>query len=388
MKQDRVFYKYPILSMIVVLVIIFLAIDIIGTNIFKYYTKFLLKKYDHEKEYRVQSNYYHHGLKPNVNIPKTVWGNTFYPVATNSLGFKDKVPREVSLSSDRYRILFIGDSFTEGIGVAYEDTFVGIIDNVLQKKDSEVLNASVSAYSPSIYYTKVKYLIDVAGLKFNELIVFIDMSDIHDEAVGIRLDGDKVVDREEDLKINTAFNERFNAALKKKRGLYLKIEKILKRDTIMTYLLVKSIHDLFFSRDYSYDYSAINIREVLWTVDRSIYDEFGKAGLDASAKSMDLLANFCRDKNIILTIAVYPWPDQIVNHDLNSLHSQFWSNWAKKHGVSIINYFPYFISQNQNIATVRSILDSYFISGDVHWNSEGHRKIANIFLHNFKTSDN
>lgn len=375
--------KHSIVSMILLLVFIFLATDIIGKNIHKYYFKSLFRKNDREKEYRIPSNYYHHGLKPNINITKTLWGNVFYPIATNSLGFKDKRPREILLSSGSYRILFIGDSFTEGVGIAYENTFVGIIDNVLQKKGIEVLNAAVCTYSPSSYYAKVKYLIDVAGLKFNELVVFIDISDIRDEAVLYRLDGDKVVDRKEELKINAALNEKYKADLKKKRGCYQKIEEILRRDTIMTYLMVKNVHDLFFSRDFSYDYDSINFREASWTFNKGIYDEFGRAGLEKCAGSMDRLANLCRDKKIILTIAVYPWPDQIVHHDLNSLQSQFWTNWAKKSGVKIINYFPHFIQPNDDTARIRAILDSYFIPGDVHWNNEGHRKVANIFLSDF-----
>ena len=388
MKINKIFCKYPTVSMIVLLLLIFLATDIIGKNIFKSYFKSLYKKNDHEKEYRIQSNYYHHGLKPNVNIPKTSWGNIIYPIATNSLGFRDKRPREVSLTSDRYRILFIGDSFTEGVGIAYENTFVGIIDSAMQKKDSEVLNAAVCSYSPAIYYAKIKYLIDSMGLKFAELVVFIDISDIHDEVVSYRLSGNKVIDREEELKIDATRNEKYRASIKNKRAVYQKIEQILKRDTVMTYLIVKKIHDLFFSRDYSYDYDAVNLRDDLWTIDNSIYEEFGKAGLAESARNMELLVNLCRDKKIVFTIAVYPWPDQIIYHDLDSLQVKFWSNWAKKFDAKFINYFPYFISPSQGSADIRGILDTYFIPADMHWNTEGHRRVANIFLNHFNTSKN
>ncbi len=372
--------------MVVLLVVIFLATDIIGKNILKCYFKSYFKKNDHEKEYRIPSNYYHHDLKPNVNIPKTTWGNTFFPVATNSLGFRDKKPREVTLSSDHHRILFIGDSFTEGVGITYDNTFVGIIDNAMQKKGVEVLNAAVCSYSPAIYYAKVKYLIDSAGLKFDELIVFIDISDIHDESTGYRLDGNKVAERKEEKKLDTALNEKYRASLKKKRSLYHKIEQILQRDTIMTHLIVKRIHGLFFSRDYSYDYDSINLRGDLWTINKSFYEEYGKVGLEESGKNMERLANLCRDKKITLTIAVYPWPDQIIYHDLDSLQVKFWSNWAKNFDVKFINYFPYFISPNQNHAKVRHILDTYFIPGDMHWNEEGHRKVADIFLNTFHAS--
>jgi hypothetical protein len=35
-------------------------------------------------------------------------------------GFKDSGVRDVPLTTDKHRILFMGDSFTEGIGVPYE----------------------------------------------------------------------------------------------------------------------------------------------------------------------------------------------------------------------------------------------------------------------------
>lgn len=386
MKPDNIFNRHPVISMIVLLFFIFLATDIIGKNILKFYFKSYFKKNDHEKEYRIPSNYYHHDLKPNVNIPKTTWGNFFFSVATNSLGLRDKRPRQVPLSSSHHRILFIGDSFTEGVGIAYEKTFVGIIDDAMQKRGIEILNAAVCSYSPAIYYAKVKHLVDSVGLQFNELIVFIDISDIHDEATRYRLDVDKAVERKEEEKIDKALEEEYRTSMKKKRTCYHKIEQILQRDTVMTYLIVKKVHDLFFSRDYSYDYDSINLRGDLWTINKSFYEEYGKLGLDESAKNMDLLANLCRDKKIILTIAVYPWPDQIIYHDLDSLQVKFWSNWAKKHHVKFINYFPHFILPNQNHMKVRNILDTYFIPGDMHWNEEGHRKVAHIFLNEFHPS--
>ena len=78
---------------------------------------------------------------------------------TNSLGFKDKSSRTVSLLPTRdikKRIVFIGDSFTNGFALEYEDTFVGIIDKELNKRSIEVLNAGVASYSPIIYWRKIK----------------------------------------------------------------------------------------------------------------------------------------------------------------------------------------------------------------------------------------
>ena len=106
---------------------------------------------------------FHHELAPNVDT-FGAWGWRRYPVHTNGLGFKAAATGEVALRSDHERILFIGDSFTEGIGVAYPDTFVGQVGASLAAEGVEVLNAGVVSYAPSIYWRKTRYLLDDVGL--------------------------------------------------------------------------------------------------------------------------------------------------------------------------------------------------------------------------------
>src|SRR5512139_3285168 len=111
------------------------------------------------------------------------WGELRYPVITNSLGFKDASTRDVPLKSASRRILLIGDSYAEGIGMRYEDSFAGLLQRAGQdgRDKIEFLNAGAVSYSPSIYYRKIKYLLD-AGLQFDEVVLFSDTSDVADEA--------------------------------------------------------------------------------------------------------------------------------------------------------------------------------------------------------------
>ena len=118
-----------------------------------------------------------------------------YEIYTNSLGFRDKSCRVIPLSGQNKRILFIGDSFTEGVLLNYHDTFVGIIETFLRDKGIEILNAGRSSYSPIIYWRKIKYLIEEVGLKFEEVVVYIDISDAQDESLGYELSEDQTVKR-------------------------------------------------------------------------------------------------------------------------------------------------------------------------------------------------
>ena len=58
---------------------------------------------------------------------------------------------------------------------------MGIIDKELKNENIEVLNAGVGSYHPSIYFDKISYLINNINLEFDELVVFIDISDAYDE---------------------------------------------------------------------------------------------------------------------------------------------------------------------------------------------------------------
>src|SRR5262249_42014195 len=106
-----------------------------------------------------------------------------YHLVTNSLGFKDAAVRNVPLTTATRRVVVIGDSFTEGLGVPFEETFAGLLAEAGQRRaeKTEFLNAAVASYSPTIYYRKVKLLLD-SGLKFDEVLVLPDLSDVQDEA--------------------------------------------------------------------------------------------------------------------------------------------------------------------------------------------------------------
>src|SRR5215510_11116977 len=118
--------------------------------------------------YRIAHPVYDHGFAAKSEGYEA-WGELRYTVITDSLGFKDASMRDVPLKPTSRRILLMGDSFAEGIGMPYEDFFAGILQRRGQDRIEEIefLNAGVGSYSPSIYYKKIKYLLD-AGLQFDE----------------------------------------------------------------------------------------------------------------------------------------------------------------------------------------------------------------------------
>ena len=161
----------------IIIICLYLVVDII---FFYLLPKEFKSKLYNNRAHRIKSFHYHHDLRPMSSFYDQ-WGYEKYQIYTNSLGFKDQNNRKVKFK-DR-NILFIGDSFTEGVGIKYEDTFVGLIDSELKKKynDIEVLNAGVQSYSTSIYLSKLYHLLERKKLPITDVVVMISGGDIFDD---------------------------------------------------------------------------------------------------------------------------------------------------------------------------------------------------------------
>jgi len=313
-----------------------------------------------EKTYRIPSNIYHHDLLKNANIKNASWGNRKYQIFTNNFGFKCGLDNEViSLNSSKNRILFIGDSFTEGIGIEFRNTFVGIISQTLAKNNIEVLNAAVSSYSPIIYWRKIKYLIENIDLKFNEVIVFIDVSDIRDEALYYSLSKEQTVESQK-----TTFYERL-LSFTQNKTLFLHFSlKFIMKELLWLYFPKTDL-----------------TKSAIWPDSSLLSPEYGAKGLTLSTFYMNKLNNLLLSKRIKLKIAVYPWPEQILSNQYDNKHNRFWTNWANQNNITIYDFTSYFFNYDSlNLEFNKKTISNYFIEGDVHWNENGHKLIADKFL--------
>jgi hypothetical protein len=366
-KPNR-FEKYPktVLTVILVPLILILDLGLTGAyHLLKYGT---IHKEADRSALRERSPVFHHTLKANGQHSTQKWGTVSHPLHTNSLGFKDRVTREIPLQSSRYRLLFIGDSFTEGVGFPYEKTFVGLVDEALKAHNVEVLNAAVTSYSPAIYFRKVEYLLKTVGLQFDHLMVFLDISDIVDEEENYRIRDGRVVWVGEKVSGFRDFVYEYTGLVKNLWIGILKIQKFLTKDP-------ETLHS---PEEQKY---GTNQRRGLWTVKEEVFSEYGLGGIRKAKKHMDLLYILLQQHHIDMTIAVYPWPDQIIHHDLDSRQVGVWREWANHHSVTFLNFFPYFIKPDSD---PKSFLSKYFIEGDVHWNEKGHQLMAQALMGQLK----
>lgn len=347
-----------VLFFLIYTVILFVSADILFGSWYLKKTNQQLWKADLEREYnsrnRILYPAYDHGFIPNTTV-QYEWGHNYYQIYINSLGFLDKEIRNVPLETDKYRVLFIGDSFVEGLGYPYQETFVGKIEQTLGTSHYELLNAGVTSYAPKLYFNKTKYLLEQINLKINEIVIFIDPSDPYDEIY---------------------YYKYFNPS--NKPAEYLKeCPSYSLSETIYGFFVDHSllIHSLF---PYSQKDDTRNVAPYVhnrgnWTFDEEYFNAYGREGLELCEKYMDQLVSLLKNQGIEkITIVVYPYPKQIENGDIDSKQVSFWKEFSEQHNVAFINLFPTFFELPNT--------DEYFIKNDVHWTAKGHELVAKTII--------
>ncbi len=324
--------------------------------------------------FKIKNDVFHHGLEPFWNGIND-WGPRLYPFVTNSLGFMDRAPRVVPLEAGGPRLVFIGDSFTQGMGVAYAQTFPGLVETALAPRGVSVLNAAALSYSPIIYYRKMRFYLD-HGLALSELAVFIDISDVQDEVFYAFDDRGYVVWNQERKTKEEEANRRYGHEPQPDPLKATAFGRFLGDHTLAAAQAYRQL--ALFARGDDKN-TQVGRRRGRWTVDERVFEEYGREGLANAAIHMDQLLALCRERGIRLTVAVYPWPDQIVTRDLDSRQVRFWREWCTARDVAFLDLFPEFIDGTP----AAEVLARDFITNDVHWNEAGHRRVAEAFLRDY-----
>ena len=129
---------------------LFLVVDLIASTLMP---RALINIFGEGSLVRMSSRVYHHDLQPDVDA-QVRWGQLQHRLCTDANGFKSPCDLSTELRHNKqFDVAFIGDSFTEGMGYPYEQTFVGLY--AATHPDLRVANLAVSSYAPSIYLKKV-----------------------------------------------------------------------------------------------------------------------------------------------------------------------------------------------------------------------------------------
>ena len=316
----------------------------------------------------IRNSVYNHTLAANFD-GLAVWGEYLHRMHTNNFGLKDAAVRNVSLKPQGRRILLMGDSFTEGIGLAFEDTFAGMLYLAGQEGANKIefLNAGVGAYSPTIYYAKTKDLLG-RGLQFDEVVVFIDMSDIRDEAVSYFCF--------DEIPEYRAHCRSADPILGNKKGIGAWLQKKFTVTDSLRVMIKYKWRVLFRDADDILAYSRLDG----WGLPgRKFDDDFGTLGIEGAItrarRHMQQLADLLKPRGIALTVAVYPYAAQLNHGERNSRQIAIWREFCAANCKKFINLFPAFFAAKE--AHPSDWYERYFIFGDIHYNAAGNRVLFN-----------
>jgi len=323
---------------------------------------------DDKRQLRVYSPIYNHALAANFD-GFDLWGEYRHKMYTNNLGFKDIAVRDIPLNAESRRVILIGDSFTEGLGLAFENTFAGMLYRAGRKRADKIefLNASSVSYSPTIYYAKIKDLLD-RGLRFDEVVVFIDMSDIRDEAVSYFC-----VDDIPEYRARCKGPDRLQS---KKQGFGAWLQRKFTVTNALRVIIKYKLRTWFGQADDILVHSRLDG----WALPGwNAGNDFGVLGIEGgitrARRHMQKLADLLKQNGIALTVAVYPYAAQLADNNRNSRQIDIWREFCATNCKAFINLFPAFFAAKD--AHPSDWYQRYFIFGDIHYSADGNRVIFN-----------
>ena len=311
----------------------------------------------------VNHNVYDHDLKKNFKTTFEWAPGETYNFCTDNNSFRTFCDHEKSIKKE-FDIAFIGDSFTEGVGLSYENTFVGRITKKLE--NYRIANLGVVSYSPLIYYTKLKYLIE-EGYKFERVILYFDISDIYDDNNKYRFIDGKIY--------------------RKKSVIVSKIQKFLKSSFPFLAYSTKTIKNDFFTKMFKKQKVVKNCtyldfchEKSSWTFNDKYFQE---KHINKSLKFLNLTYELLKKNNIKMSVGIYPWPAQILYDNENSKVVSLIKEFCLNKCEYLFNNFTFFFNELEK-TDKQTLISKYYIKDDVHFNALGNEKLYQNFIERFK----
>ena len=343
---------------VILYLLLFFSFDVV-------YSNFFFKPDLKYNCYKYTNNF--HFLQKNCKAKeKWIKKAAAYNVFTDENGF-----RFSGLKKDKSNknALFFGDSFTYGMGLEYNKTFVGIIENEISSYN--IVNLGVQGYSPSVYlYQLKKFKNNSSDAK--KIFVTLDLSDIFEEA--------SIWKNDKNFDHPVLINERNLNEDEKKLSFKDKNFKASR-------FIARKINN-FFRKLRLNNFNSSNLDKIPgnsgWG--NFIYMELSKTdqklwypiGFNAALKKIEdnflSIGKIASQMNADFYIIIYPWPDTIYNGQKEFDWEKYSSNICEiSNCKKLINLFPVFDKIKKND---QNWLTKLFIAGDLHITPFGQKLIS------------
>jgi GDSL-like Lipase/Acylhydrolase family len=317
-------------------------------------------------------------LKPHTKV----WGTIGF---SNSQGFRDR-ERAVQRTSPAPRIVALGDSFTYGAGVSYDQTFVTQLEQGMQREfpGAEVINLGVPGWETP----EEVHLLKIYGIKFQPDLVILNFFIGND--------------------------------IMRRRGVYLEEPIVVAGQSYYVHAIGNRLHDTL-SPDRWYLYHDVNYlltvgsnrlqrlgatqkedigtgipwkpkREYLKDIDERsevylrehtpVFEEHWTR----TRMALETMRQFLAERRIRMMLILIPAQEQVDEHLRGELMAALGTDparydfekpqrvltqWGLQHGVMVVDLLPGF--QQPDPA-------GFYFQNDMHWNVAGHALAATNIL--------
>ena len=328
---------------------------------------------------RIFNKEYKYTFKPNTSFLSR-YNDFVYKIHTNNFGFRDKENR--TINKDKDIIFFIGDSFMEGVGLNFEDTLVGHLDD----NEFTYLNSGVTSYSTYLYKKKtISFLEKNKDLKVKRVVLLFDKSDPLDDQSYVPINkrekqnqkpeffekGKKLPPYKKKISeksITFAFLKLLGNFLEEKQR-DLKYRYIISKKYDTNFLnlnqnqitAMKSVGNVTYMSKYYTD-------NLIWENDMKIYilDSF------ENLKDLEIILS---KKDIKLDIFLFPWPYELLFEDVRNNYLDYIELINRDYDLNIHSCYDFFLKDN--ILDQLELIGKAFLLADVHYNSYGYKTLAN-----------
>jgi lysophospholipase L1-like esterase len=361
--------------------------------------------------------YLHHSRRPLTSAART-WGtDNAFSNHINNLGFRDFEARIVKkkIENKTKRLLFLGDSFTEGVGVEFKKTFPEIIkDNLtISGIPIESLNGGTSSFSPILLFQRLKLFFD-RGYQTDMVILLPDFSDVQDELIYMERLGsldNNGLRRFKGLQydpwilwaINNSALIRLAYESELIRGLY---RAITNKNTLEGLPLRTVSKNIKMNNKVLSSEKMLSLSEEertkfrwMWPYHNQSQKGWAKDGLNSMSDNIIKIVKLCKERNIPILIVSYPHPIhlylqnnkklyKIIKHRFPEIFAQREKIFGKKvePKKSLYKKVIYDAALSQDVPYIdlqpsfanRSDWPYLFIPNDIHFNEKGMEHMASV----------
>lgn len=362
------------------------------------------KHYDYTDCTSLDKNFHHVMIANKTCRYKTDEWDVLYKI--NSWGLRDS---EFSLKKkdDEFRILLLGDSFTQGLGVDIDKSYAAILEKNLNaanlQKKVKVINSGVFAYSPLVEYLYLKE----KGLSFEPdmIVLTFNLTDFWDDrtrfnelkSVYNRLSDDQLKDKI--VQGNVEFNfEAINttASVQKNqkfdRSVFLYKTKLWLRKNVRIY---KELSGFVKKRKQTgADNQKVSIGDpdndfVAVLRGQSISDETWDALWNLPVYNIRLASDLAKNNNIPFVVVVIPDATQISKEgwqtrSMLDLSDDYTDPRGPYEDELKKRLEPLSIPVIDLLSTFKKSGELLYFKYDNHWNEKGHKLAGEEIFNQFK----